>query len=546
MKGKSFKFLSLLLVAVLVLSSIAFAGTIANAASAAGDVVYFDNSVTNWSTVYCYMWSDGTGNNGDWPGQTMTNISGDIWAYNVTGSYDKIIFNNGSSDGKTKSDDLTYEGNGKVATPVSNSEKFQVTWSDYTGEVTLPTSATQETQATTAQDTTPAGGVGSVFLQNDAGWSTPHCYMWNSESDKNAAWPGVKMTDLGDGVFEYVVPKSYKGIIFNNGGSSQTGNLDFPGANNIYNNSTNQWEPYSTGPVKISSFTTDVKSPSYTTCGIKITAAATSSEGDVTYKFSVNGTVLSDGAASSVVWVPTSAGDYTITVDVTDTAGNENSRSMNFVIKDASTLESAFIRAFSNSLGTNIQIKKNSSVTFTNDAIGGAVGTNLLFYKFVVTDPDGVNNIPYYKLDNKYTFTPSKLGVYTIKAYVQNSMNDTTYNTYQYNCVDVIDENPDTTLPSVTTPSVTTPTVTLQPTTATTAPTTASVTTQPSTVANPELGDVNKDGSINIIDATFIQKHIAQLITIDTTYADTDKDGNITIKDATMIQKYICGLVTKF
>ena len=330
------------------------------------------------------------------------------------------------------------------------------------------------TQAT--QATTPAGEKSSVFLQNDAGWSTPYCYMWNSESDKNAAWPGVKMTDLGEGVFECVLPKSYSNLIFNGGSNTnQTGNLTFPGVNNIYNNKTGQWEPYSAGPVKISSFTTDVKSPSYTTCGIKISASAKSSEGDVTYKFSVNGTVLSDGADSSVVWVPTSAGDYTITVDVTDTAGNENSRSMSFVIKDASTLESVFIRAFSNSLGTNVQIKKNSSITFTNDAIGGAVGTNLLFYKFVIIEPDGATNIPYYTLDNKYTFTPSKLGVYTIKAYVQNSMNVTTYNTYQFNCVDVIDETPDTTLPPVTTPTYTTaPTKpTTQPTTATTAPTTA-------------------------------------------------------------------------
>ena len=373
--------------------------------------------------------------------------------------------------------------------------------------------------------------------------------MWNSEQDKNAAWPGVKMTDLGDGVFEYVIPKSYKNIIFNNGGSDKTLDKVFPGAGQIYNNKTDSWEPYSTSPVKITGLTTDVKSPSYTTCGIKITATAKSSEGDLTYKFSVNGTVLSDGAASSVVWVPTSAGDYTITVDVKDTAGNENSRSMDFVIKDASTLESAFIKAFSNSLGTNVQIKKNSSVTFTTDAIGGAVGTNLLFYKYVVTEPDGVTNIPYYTLNNKYTFTPSKLGVYTIKAYVQNCMNDTTYQTYRYECVNEINETPDTTLPPVTTPTFTTsPTKpTTAPTKPTTAPTTApQPTTQPTTVAQAKLGDVNKDGKINILDATAIQKHRAEISVIDTTYADTDKDGSITIKDATMIQKYICGLVTTF
>ena len=57
---------------------------------------------------------------------------------------------------------------------------------------------------------------------------------------------------------------------------------------------------------------------------------------------------------------------------------------------------------------------------------------------------------------------------------------------------------------------------------------------------------MNKDGKINILDATAIQKHLAEISVIDTTYADTDKDGSITIKDATMIQRYICGLVTTF
>ena len=61
-----------------------------------------------------------------------------------------------------------------------------------------------------------------------------------------------------------------------------------------------------------------------------------------------------------------------------------------------------------------------------------------------------------------------------------------------------------------------------------------------------DLGDVDKDGDVNIKDATAIQKHIAMLITLDDEamlLADYDADGVVTIKDATAIQKKIAGLL---
>ncbi len=61
-----------------------------------------------------------------------------------------------------------------------------------------------------------------------------------------------------------------------------------------------------------------------------------------------------------------------------------------------------------------------------------------------------------------------------------------------------------------------------------------------------ELGDVDKDGNINIKDATAIQKHIAMLDILDDEamlLADYDADGVVTIKDATAIQKKIAGLL---
>lgn len=62
------------------------------------------------------------------------------------------------------------------------------------------------------------------------------------------------------------------------------------------------------------------------------------------------------------------------------------------------------------------------------------------------------------------------------------------------------------------------------------------------------VGDVDKDGKVSIMDATIIQRHIAQLTSISEeriVCADTDKDGKISIVDATMIQRFIAQLISQ-
>lgn len=64
---------------------------------------------------------------------------------------------------------------------------------------------------------------------------------------------------------------------------------------------------------------------------------------------------------------------------------------------------------------------------------------------------------------------------------------------------------------------------------------------------SPALGDINGDGNISIADAIMIQKHIANIVTLDgdaLTVADVTKDGNISIADAIMLQKYIANIIT--
>ena len=59
------------------------------------------------------------------------------------------------------------------------------------------------------------------------------------------------------------------------------------------------------------------------------------------------------------------------------------------------------------------------------------------------------------------------------------------------------------------------------------------------------LGDADGNGTLDINDATLIQKHLASLETVSEDkldLCDTDKDGYVSIKDVTLIQKYLVGL----
>ena len=62
------------------------------------------------------------------------------------------------------------------------------------------------------------------------------------------------------------------------------------------------------------------------------------------------------------------------------------------------------------------------------------------------------------------------------------------------------------------------------------------------------IGDVSDDGVINIKDITAIQYHIAKFTTLKggrLTAADTNRDGRGDILDATGLQKYIAEIISE-
>lgn len=350
----------------------------------------------------------------------------------------------------------------------------------------------------------------TIYFMNKNNWSKVNCYMWNEDQGNanNASWPGEAMTDEGDGVWSYDIKGDYNMVIFNDG-SSQTGNLDYPGDCMIYDNG---FKEYDNNPLRVTVFESSVASPQYIGSSIVFTAAAKSDASVIQYQYSVNGTVTQNYSTNSTfTWNPVSTGEYTIKLDVKDNIGNANTKEMTYEIKDpGNEVKPIFL---SSSPATKTQIKTGATTNISVNAAGGNTGTKLLFYKFVVKDPSNTQiNTAYYTLNKNYSFTPTVAGDYTVEVSVQSSDNTTITQKLTYESTG-----------TVTTTSTTTSTT--------------------STVPTGLLGDVDNSGIVDVGDATLIQKYVNHkpVNNFLVERADYDKTGRIDIRDVTAIQKSLLG-----
>lgn len=412
-----------------------------------------------------------------------------------------------------------------------------------------PTSGggTNPTSAPATQAPTSGGGTDKryVYCENEAGWSSVYAYLWNSNSDNNAVWPGVKMTNIGGNVWRYEVPKTFQKIIFNIGSNqTQTTDMNYPGDGYIYNNKTGSWEIYDTSPLQVSVFATDLASPQYNGVAIKLSAEA-EGQGTVYYKFSVEGNgntvVLSDfSTANTAKWTPMSPGTYTLKYEFKDAAGNTNSRTKAYKIEDGLSSVSPYIKTVTPDGG---EIKKSTQVNMSISAGGGITGTNLLFYKVTVKNASGdIVNVPYYTLNSTYKFTPASTGEYNVTVSVQGSDNKTVERTYTFDCVTSL---------TPTEPIATEPQAPTQaPTQASTQKPTQAPTQAPTSGDSSILyGDCDDDGDVTSIDVTYIQRYNVDIplpTPINLVNADVDGDEEVTIIDATLIQRWLVGIIDKF
>ena len=186
--------------------------------------VYFENTY-GWNSVYWHAWNDAGGTNTPWPGDPMTNVSGNIYSAEVSTEFTGIIFNDGSGSDFNKTTDTTIAGDGMM---FSNGS-----WVAYD-----PNGGGND------NPNPPTPGTSTIYVRDSAGWGTVYCHSWSDSS--GTIWPGTQMTNLGNGVYSIDIDSSHTGVVFNNGSGTQTGDLT-PNFGQIFDNGTNSWSAYDGG-----------------------------------------------------------------------------------------------------------------------------------------------------------------------------------------------------------------------------------------------------------------------------------------------------------
>ena len=233
-----------------------------------------------------------------------------------------------------------------------------------------------------------------------SGWSSANIYVYDESvapTKEIAKWPGVAMTNEGNGIYSYTLPEGWgenTQVIFNNG------NAQVPGAQQPgFNLPENKIGTYENGnwtltdivrPIQITSFAADKLSPQVEETTIGLSVKATGGNGTLQYKFTCKNTVTNTEKLirdysndSNAEWTPLTAGTYKVIVTVKDSKGNTKEDSFEFKI------DPKYIDIVLNSLNLDkTEVSAGEEISISADAKGG-IGS--LTYKF------------YYKKGVEYT-----------------------------------------------------------------------------------------------------------------------------------------------
>lgn len=141
-------------------------------------VVYFDNSAAKWSEVYAYVWNDNT--KVVVPG-TLIDAEKQIYKFEITGPYEKIIFKNtdGTTSWRIQTNDLVIPTDSKNCyKPNSTTTKCYGSWYEYIEGEATPTPTIDPT-------------ANKITLYYNSGWTNAYVHY-----KVNNVWttvPGMKM-----------------------------------------------------------------------------------------------------------------------------------------------------------------------------------------------------------------------------------------------------------------------------------------------------------------------------------------------------------------
>ena len=387
---------------------------------------------SGWSSANVYVYDESGSTVKElaaWPGVAMTNEGNGYYSYTLPegwGNNTQVIFNNGTAQIPEAEMPGFELPTGKVGTYADGNWTLE----DIGDNPDDP----DDPDDPIVSDTSIAK------IKLPSGWTSANIYVYDESGStvkEVAKWPGVAMTNEGNGYYSYTLPEGWGDntqVIFNNGSAQ------IPGAEQpAFSLPTNKIGTYADGqwtlkeiikPITISSFTSDKLSPQYKDTTMTLTANATGGNGSLQYKFTATEkttgieTVISDySSKNSVEWTPLASGTYEVKVNVKDSDGTVKEEKFEFEIKtkDISVKSLTLDK-------TEGEI--NEVVNISAEAEGGVGALN---YKFYYKKDGKYTLIQQYSTSNTVAWTPTEEGSYIVYvdvrdgAGVTKSLNTTPY-----------------------------------------------------------------------------------------------------------------------
>ena len=364
----------------------------------------FDNSSTNWSTVYAYVYDESGSsvvNNAEWPGFKMTDCGDGYWKYELDSKFSssssvQVIFSNGNGTqipgsqqpGYTMStsDKKIYEGGTWKDAPASSSLKVSLAASK--SSVNVGDSVTLTATATGASGTvTYTFSDGSTQIQS----STKNTASW---SPSTAGSHTIKCVITDSTGKTATVSKTFTAEGTDSDTDSEVSTLK--------NNST----------VSASSVTVGTT--------VTITGKAIGGTGSYQYAFYYKRgsatswtTKAAYGSATSVTLTPAYADTYTIRVDAKDSNGTVVSKTLTVTSNEKVELKN-------NSTVSSTAVNVGDTVTITGKATGGTGSYQYAFYYKRGSATSWTTKAAYGSATS-VTLTPAYADTYTVKVDVKDS-----------------------------------------------------------------------------------------------------------------------------
>lgn len=230
--------------------------------------IKFNNSVSNWNEVYAYVWN----NTEDYAVFAPVSISDNIYKFEITGSYTRVLFKNlnSTTDWDQQTAD-TYMPVTAANTFIaeSNSNKSVGKWYEEGSATTTPIITS-----------TPSPANKTIYFNNTVSkWNAAYAYVWNNTEDYKVFAP----VSVSNNIYKFEITGSYAKVLFKNLNSTtawdkQTMDKDMPTTDkNIFvaysqdNKSDGKW--YAEGGVATATPVVPTATPvSHTVDGVTVVA----------------------------------------------------------------------------------------------------------------------------------------------------------------------------------------------------------------------------------------------------------------------------------